>query len=109
MQHSAGRSEPALSFRPFSYLREVGFRFMLDREYGWYLAGCRAYGYTPIPREEFAESWREFEAHAERLRAAEAASAEPDIAPEERVRMSARVSNDPFVKAILVGMAESQD
>jgi hypothetical protein len=79
----------------------------LDREFGWYLTGCDRLGQEPVDRAEFETRWQEFEAHAERLKQAEARgklSQEID----GRTQMQQRVKDDPFVKAILVGMAADE-
>lgn len=78
-----------------------------EREYGWYLVGAERLGHTPIGPEEFATRWQEFEDHAEKLKAAEAEGKEPDIEATARQEMQRRIKDDPFVKAVLVGMAEA--
>jgi hypothetical protein len=77
-----------------------------DREYRWYRVGCERLGQPPLEETEFARRWQEFEDHAERLKAAEAAGVAPDVDTTVRAEMQRRVKEDPFVKAVLVGMAE---
>jgi len=79
-----------------------------EREYHWYLTGCDRLGQTPIGEAEFAARWQEFEDHAERLKAAEAEGKFDGIEADMRAVMQQRVKDDPFVKAILVGMAENE-
>ncbi|HZO91209.1 MAG TPA: hypothetical protein VFB38_22990 [Chthonomonadaceae bacterium] len=77
-----------------------------EREYGWYRVGCDRLGQTPLSEAEFEARWQEFEDHAERLKAAEASGVPPDVDAAVRAEMQRRIKNDPFVRAILVGMAE---
>jgi hypothetical protein len=77
-----------------------------EREYRWYRTGCDRLGQTPLDEAEFAARWQEFEDHAEKLKAAERAGAAPDIAAGVRAEMQRRMKDDPFVRAVLIGMAE---
>ena len=77
------------------------------REYQQYLVGCDRLGHEPVDAETFATRWQEFEDHAESLRAAERKGVDPEIAPEVRTEMQERIKDDPFVKAVLVGMSEA--
>lgn len=79
-----------------------------EREYRWYLIGCERFGYSPMREEEFTVRWQEFEDHAERLKSAEASGTAPDVDTAVRIEMQRRIKEDPFVKAVLVGMAEEQ-
>ncbi len=79
---------------------------MREREYRWYVTGCDRLGQTPLSEAEFAARWQEFEDHAERLKAAEASGTPPDVDARIREEMQRRIKDDPFVKAVLVGMAE---
>ena len=78
----------------------------MEQEYRRYRIGCERLGYTPISAEEFAARWQEFEDHAERLRAAEKGGSLTDVDAAVRAEMQKRIKDDPFVRAILVGMAE---
>jgi hypothetical protein len=78
----------------------------LEREYRWYLKGCDRLGQAPLDQATFAARWQEFEAHAEQLKAGETGGDLSAIAQEVRAEMQQRVKADPFVKAVLVGMAE---
>ena len=49
---------------------------------------------------------QEFEDHAEKLRAVETSSKPPDIDAVTRAEMQRKVKDDPFVRAVLIGMAE---
>lgn len=82
---------------------------MTDRqqEYRWYRIGCERLGQEPLAEADFATRWQEFEDHAERLKAAEQSGVAPDVSPAVRAEMQKRIKDDPFVKAVLVGMAES--
>jgi hypothetical protein len=77
-----------------------------EREYRWYRLGCERLGQTPLDEAAFEGRWQEFEDHAERLKAAEASKTAPDMDAAVRAEMQRRVQDDPFVRAILVGMAE---
>jgi hypothetical protein len=79
---------------------------MLEREYQRYRIGCLRLGAEPLPLEAFEARWEEFEAHAERLKEGEAAQSLTEIAPALRAEMQRRIQSDPFVRAILIGMAE---
>ena len=80
----------------------------LTREYGWYRTGCERLGQTPMTEADFTVRWQEFEAHAERLKAAEVEGSVAEIDAAMRAEMQRRIQDDPFVKAVLVGMAEEQ-
>ncbi|HLK56007.1 MAG TPA: hypothetical protein VKU00_05570 [Chthonomonadaceae bacterium] len=80
----------------------------LTRTYVWYRTGCERLGQTPLSEAEFAARWQEFEDHAERLKEAEAEGSVAEMDPAARAEMQRRISDDPFVKAVLVGMAEEQ-
>jgi hypothetical protein len=89
-------------------LYEVGCKDMAhrEREYRWYRLGCERLGHPPLDEATFAARWQEFEDHAERLRAAEASGSPPDVDAAVRSEMQRRIKDDPFVRAVLVGMAE---
>lgn len=78
----------------------------MEREYHWYVIGCDRLGQKPVSEAEFRERWQEFEAHAEQLKAAEADNTLPELNIVRRAEMEKRVKDDPFVRALLVGMAE---
>ena len=80
----------------------------LTREYGWYRTGCERLGQTPLSEVEFAARWQEFEDYAERLKTAETEGAVDEMDAAARGEMQRRIKDDPFVKAVLVGMAEEQ-
>ncbi|HZT43730.1 MAG TPA: hypothetical protein VFA07_16305 [Chthonomonadaceae bacterium] len=80
----------------------------LTREYGWYRTGCERLGQMPLAEAEFAARWQELEDHAERLKAAEAEGSVAEMDAATRAEMQRRIQDDPFVKAVLVGMAEEQ-
>jgi len=82
---------------------------MYEQEYRQYTTGCSRLGHVPIDEAAFAVRWQEFEAHAELLKAAEESGQPPDVDAALRVEMQQRVDNDPFVRAVLIGMAEAQD
>ena len=84
---------------------------MYDRErtYRWYLTGCDRLAQPALSEDEFNSRWQEFEAHAELLKAADDAGEAPAVEPARRAEMARRVSEDPFVKAILVGMSQDPD
>lgn len=77
-----------------------------EREYQWYLTGCNRLEQIPVSKEEFLTRWQEFEQYAERLKAAEESNAVAEVDAAQRAEMQARVKDDPFVQAIMVGMAE---
>lgn len=79
----------------------------LEREYGWYVVGCDRLGQTALGQAEFAARWLELQAHAESLKAADASGTLGDLDARARADMESRVKDDPFVKAVLVGMAEA--
>ena len=79
-----------------------------EREYRWYRIGCDRLGQEPLAPAAFAAQWQEFEDHAEKLKAAEATGAPPEIDAGARAAMQRRIQDDPFVKAVLVGMAEAE-
>ncbi len=78
----------------------------MEKEYHWYVLGCDRLGQAPVSQKEFAGRWQEFEAHAEQLRAADANGTLLKLDAASRAEMEARMKDDPFVRAILVGMAE---
>jgi hypothetical protein len=78
-------------------------------EYRWYLTGCERLGQEPLPYEQFAERWQEFEDHAEKLKAAEASGKLADVDAALRRQLQQSIQHDPFVKAMLVGMSECGD
>jgi hypothetical protein len=77
-----------------------------EREYQWYLTGCNRLDQIPVSKEEFLTRWQEFEHYAEQLKAADEANTVGEVDAAQRAEMQARVQDDPFVQAILVGMAE---
>ena len=77
-----------------------------EKEYGWYQTGCARLDIPPAPLWEFSARWQEFEDHAEKLRAVELSDKPPDIDAVIRAEMQCRVKDDPFVRAVLIGMAE---
>jgi hypothetical protein len=79
-----------------------------EREYRLYKIGCERLGQTPLSETEFAARWQEFEDHAERLKAAEQTGTPPDVDAALRAEMQQRIKDDPFVRAVLVGMAEAE-
>jgi hypothetical protein len=82
---------------------------MADRshEYGLYRTGCDRLGQPAVSESEFETRWADFEAYAERLKAADVAGTLPDVEAVDRAEMQRRVRDDPFVRALLVGMAEN--
>lgn len=80
----------------------------MSQEYEWYLIGVRQMGLEPLDEAAFAARWREFQEHAERLKEAEAGGQIEDLPPAQRTEMQQRVKNDPFVRAVLLGMAAEQ-
>ncbi|MCS6775434.1 MAG: hypothetical protein RMJ43_04500 [Chloroherpetonaceae bacterium] len=78
-----------------------------ERAYEWYCIGCQRLAQEPVNREQFLALWREYEAFAEQLKAAEASGTVQDIDPVQRERMRLRAKHDPFLRAILVGMVET--
>ena len=79
---------------------------MYPQEYRWYKIGCDRFGYEEMSEADFVVRWSEFEAHAEALKAADATQNFESLDTEKRAEMQARMKEDPFVKAVLVGMAE---
>jgi hypothetical protein len=79
------------------------------REYSWYRTGCARLGQEPLEEAAFAVRWQELEDHAEKLKTAEKSGSPPEIDPSVRAEMQRRIKEDPFVKAVLVGMAEDPD
>lgn len=79
----------------------------LHQEYQWYLTGCERLNYEVLPYEAFSERWQEFEDFAERLKSADEEKTLHDLDSLQRSNMQKRVNNDPYVRAVLVGMAES--
>lgn len=77
-----------------------------EREYQQYLIGCNRLAQIPVSKEEFLTRWQEFEQYAERLKAAEETNTVAEVDASLRTAMQARVKDDPFVQAVLVGMAE---
>ena len=80
-----------------------------DREYQWYLIGTNRLGHNTLPYPEFAEKWQDFESHAEQLKAADADANFADVDAAKRAEMQAAMKNDPFVRAVLVGMSTDPD
>ena len=78
-----------------------------EQEYGWYVTGCSRLGIAPLDRAEFSTRWQELEDWAEKLKAAEASQSLQQMDAGERATMEQRAKNDPFVRAVLVGMAEA--
>ncbi len=79
-----------------------------EREYLWYLTGCERLGQKPLDEAEFDVRWQEFEDHAERLKTAQSEGKMGEVEASLRTAMQRRVQEDPFVKAVLVGMAEHE-
>ena len=77
-----------------------------EEEFRGYLRGCNLLGQIPVSQEEFLVRWQEFEQYAEQLKTAEAAGSVEEIDRAQRAEMQQRFKDDPFVQAILVGMAE---
>lgn len=77
-----------------------------EREYRWYRIGCDRLGQEPMNEAAFAARWQEFEDHAEQLKAAEESGTAPAIDAGVRAEMQRRMQEDPFVKAVLIGMSE---
>jgi hypothetical protein len=77
-----------------------------EQEYRWYRTGCERLGQAPFDEATFETRWKELEDHAERLKAAAAGNTLSALDPQDRADMERRVKDDPFVKAVLVGMAE---
>ena len=77
-----------------------------EQEYRWYQIGCERLGQVPVDESAFSLRWQELEDHAECLKAAEANKTLQDLDPVMRADMEERTKDDPFVKAILVGMAD---
>ncbi len=63
--------------------------------------------FIALSYEDFAERWQEFEDFAERLKSAEAGESLHTLDSVQRANMQKRVNDDPYVRAVLVGMAES--
>ena len=80
-----------------------------SREYRLYRIGCDRLGQSPMGESEFEARWADFESYAETLKAAELAGAPPDVDAAMRAEMQQRVKDDPFVRALLIGMAEEGD
>ena len=78
----------------------------MEKEYHWYVLGCDRLGQAAVSPKEFAGRWQEFEAHAEQLKTADASGALLTLDATKRADMEARMKDDPFVRALLVGMAE---
>lgn len=81
-----------------------------EREYRWYRTGCERLGSEPaeiLSEVEFVARWQEWEAHAERLKAAEADGKLAELDATERAEKGRRIQDDPFVRAVLVGMSEA--
>ena len=76
-----------------------------EQEYSWYRIGCERLGQPPLDETVFALRWQELEDHAERLKAADADKTLLDLDLQMRAEMEERTKDDPFVKAVLVGMA----
>ena len=81
---------------------------MLETEYRCYRIGCNRLGIAPVEREEFASRWQELEDYAGVLSLAETSGTAPETEPETRMKMQQTMKSDPFVRALLVGMAEEQ-
>lgn len=81
---------------------------MREQEYQWYLLGCSRMGKPPFPLEIFEAKWQEFEEHATQLKEAEENQTLTALDAKERLTMQSRFQNDDFVRALLIGMAESQ-
>jgi hypothetical protein len=77
-----------------------------EREFRWYLIGCDRLGHTPLDAAEFTARWLELESHAERLKQADKEKTLSELEVGKRAEMQRRIKDDPFVKAVLVGMAE---
>ncbi len=82
---------------------------MYEQEYRQYRTGCSRLGHVPLDEAAFVVRWQEFEAHAERLKVAEESGQPPDVDATLRLDMQQRVDNDPFIRAVLIGIAEDQD
>jgi hypothetical protein len=65
-------------------------------------------GQNPVSVEEFSALWREFEAHAAELQTAEAEKSLLSLDGEHRHAMQRRFQKDAFVRALLIGMAETE-
>lgn len=79
-----------------------------SREYLLYREGCARLGQSPLEESGFAQQWEEFQKHAEMLRTAEADDTLAEVDSSLRAQMLQRFQKDPFVRALLVGMAESR-
>jgi hypothetical protein len=79
-----------------------------EREYRWYRTGCDRLGQIPLSEPEFEARWQEFENHAELLKRADQEHSLSSIETGVRTQMQNRIKDDPFVKAVLVGMAEEE-
>ena len=80
-----------------------------EREYRWYTTGCTRLGHEPaeiLSESEFVARWQEWETHAERLKAAETDGKLGELDVAERADRERRLKDDPFVRAVLIGMAE---
>ncbi len=80
----------------------------LEREYRWYEIGCVRMGQSPVSVEEFSTHWQEFEAHAIQLQTAEMEKTLLSLDMTNRQTMQTRFQKDTFVRALLIGMAETQ-
>jgi hypothetical protein len=78
-----------------------------EREYRWYLIGCNRLGQQPVSQTEFSAEWLEYETIAERLKQADAQGTLA-LESDARRHVKERGKDNPFIKAILVGMAEEQ-
>lgn len=78
-----------------------------ERAYEWYCVGCQRLMQEPVGREQFLALWREYEAFAAQLMAAEASGTVQSIDPMLRERMRLRAKQDPFLRAILIGIVET--
>ncbi len=76
-----------------------------EREYQWYLIGTNRLGHDPLPYEQFETRWQQFEEHAEQLKTAEADQTLTELDAVKRAEMQTAYKNDPFVRAVLVGMS----
>ena len=82
---------------------------MHEQEYSWYIVGWTRMGITPIPPEGFAERWHEFEAHASLLKESEERETLEALDASQRQEMQRRFQKEDFVRALLIGMAETND
>ena len=77
-----------------------------EQEYRWYRVGCERLGQSPLDKADFEARWQELEDHAERLKVADADKTFSALDPQTRADVERRVKDDPFIKAVLVGMGE---